>query len=496
VLLQYDSEMPTPPPACPASCSILLIGGGGREHALAWKLKQSARCGTLWLTDPGNAGLSKLGKPCPHKWDPNNTFPLDNWCDKQGIDLIVVGPEVPLAEGITDALRTPTRQVFGPSRAGARLEADKAFAKELMRQAAIPTAESRTLTTANAARRWILRGIEADLADERIAEDAQPLIRWLGSRDDRGDVPMPELPSSIRRVLAERDEPVVIKASGLAAGKGVVVCGTTLEALDAIQSIMVERAHGDAGDCVVIEEFLAGQEVSILALVDGRTMWILDPCQDHKQVGEGDVGPNTGGMGAYCPTPLVDGPLLETIERTILLPMVDALRRADIDYRGVLYAGLMLTPGGPKVLEFNCRFGDPECQPLMARLQGDLVDILWRTAAGTLVDADISFDPRHACCVVLCSEGYPGSVEKGRSIEGVDGLDAEDLHVFHAGTTINHEGRLVATGGRVLGVTALADSVDAARTKANAACSTIELPGGFFRSDIGCRLTGAPTTSG
>ncbi|MDP7028702.1 MAG: phosphoribosylamine--glycine ligase [Phycisphaerales bacterium] len=479
--------MPVRPPSCPSSCNILLVGGGGREHALAWRIRQSPRCGTLWLTDPGNAGLARLGKPCPHKWDPSNTFPLVNWCEKQGIDLVIVGPEQPLADGITDALRTERRQVFGPSAAGAQLEADKAFAKDLMKQAAIPTAESRTVETANAARRWILRGIEAELAEENIAEEAAPLVQWLGTSDDRGEVPMPDLGDRVRSLLAAREEPVVVKATGLAAGKGVIVCSTTLQALQAVDTIMVDKAFGDAGGRVIIEEFLQGTEVSVLALVDGRTMWVLDPCQDHKQVGEGDVGPNTGGMGAYCPAPLLDGPMLAEVERTILLPILDALRRRDIDYRGVLYAGLMLTPGGPKVLEFNCRFGDPECQPLMARLDGDLVDILWRTAVGTLVDADLSFDRRVACCVVLCSEGYPGPYEKGREISGLEGLEEDGLVVFHAGSTVNHEGKLVNTGGRVLSVTALADSLPAARERANAAIESIDLQGGFYRRDIGTR---------
>ncbi|MDP7070201.1 MAG: phosphoribosylamine--glycine ligase [Phycisphaerales bacterium] len=484
--------MPAPPPHCPASCNILLLGGGGREHAIAWKLKQSPRCGTLWLTDPGNAGLATLGKPCPHKWDPSNTFPLLNWCEKQDIDLVIVGPEQPLAEGITDVLKSDRRQVFGPSKAGAQVEADKSFAKELMKQAAIPTAESRTLDSVNMAQRWVLRGIESELADEKIAEDAAPLLRWLGSSDDRAIVAMPPIAEAVRDLLAHREEPLVIKACGLAAGKGVILCPTTLAALEAIKTIMVDEAFGEAGRRIIIEEMLQGQEVSILALVDGRTMWILDPCQDHKQVGEGDVGPNTGGMGAYSPAPLVSAEQLEEIERTVLIPMMDAMRRRDIDYRGVLYAGLMLTPGGPKVLEFNCRFGDPECQPLMARLQGDLVDILWRTAVGSLVDASIEFDPQSACCVVLCSEGYPGAYERGRPIAGIEGLEDERLVIFHAGSTVNHQGTLVNTGGRVLGVTAIAPSLEEARARANAACETISLPGGFYRSDIGCRMAPTP----
>ena len=487
--------MPTPPPACPKACNILLIGGGGREHALAWKLKQSPRCGTIWLTDPGNAGLSRLGKPCPLRWDPSNTFHLVQWCDKQGIDLVVVGPEQPLAEGITDVLRTPTRQVFGPSKQGAQLEADKSFAKDLMKQAAIPTAESRNFTSAGAARRWIMRSLDHD--EQLAAADASSYERlqsWLHSSDDRGAVPMPELGDQIEKILGQREEPLVIKASGLAAGKGVIVCQTVMDSLQAIDTIMTDRAFGEAGDCVVIEEFLIGREASILALVDGQTVWILDPCEDHKQVGEGDTGPNTGGMGAYCPTPLIDAPMLEEIERTILLPIVDALRRRDIDYRGVLYAGLMLTPGGPKVLEFNCRFGDPECQPLMTRLEGDLVEILWRTAVGTLVDASIGFDPRIACCVVLCSEGYPGPYEKGRQISGLESVaETPDVQIFHAGTTIDHTGHLVNTGGRVLGVTALAETLETASVLATNCCAQIDLDGGFYRSDIGHR-TGMVTT--
>jgi phosphoribosylamine--glycine ligase len=312
-------------------------------------------------------------------------------------------------------------------------------------------------------------------------------VQWIDTSDDRGDVPMPTLNDEILAILGSREEPLVVKATGLAAGKGVIVCKTTLEALEAVETIMVESAFGDAGKRIIIEEFLQGQEVSVLALVDGRTMWVLDPCQDHKQVGEGDTGPNTGGMGAYCPAPILDAETLAVVERTILLPLLDGLRRRDINYRGVLYAGLMLTPGGPKVLEFNCRFGDPECQPLMARLKGDLVDILWRTSVGTLVDADISFDSQVACCVVLCAEGYPGSYDKGRLIDGLDGIEEEGLVVFHAGSTINHKGELVNTGGRVLSVTAMADSLAAARERANSAIASIDLPGGFYRSDIGCR---------
>jgi len=256
---------------------------------------------------------------------------------------------------------------------------------------------------------------------------------------------------------------------------------------------MVQREFGDAGNQLLVEEKLTGQELSVLALVDGRHIWILDPAQDHKQVGEGDTGPNTGGMGAYCPTPLMDRSTLEVIEREVFVPTVDALRREGIEYRGVLYAGLMLTPAGPKVLEFNCRFGDPECQPLMARLKGDLVEILWATATGTLANVELDFDNRIACCVVMCSAGYPGSYEKGKTITGIDEAQAMsdgggEVIVFHAGTAINQNGELVTNGGRVLGVTALAKDLPSARDLANAACEKIHFDGAFFRRDIGDRV--------
>jgi phosphoribosylamine--glycine ligase len=473
---------------CPEPCQILLIGGGGREHALAWKMKQSKRCGTIWTTDSGNGGFAGLTKPCPHTWNAGNTFALLQWMDKAGIDLVVVGPEVPLAEGIADTLATETRLVFGPGREGAQLEADKIFAKEIMREASVPAAEGRAFEKPNAARRYLLRDLDRELHRLGMADESLLMETWLHSADDRGDVPMPELSGTLGDMVAKRLEPVVIKASGLAAGKGVVVCATTADALAAIDDIMIERVHGQAGRRIIIEERLEGQEVSVLALIDGKTIWVLDPCQDHKQVGEGDIGPNTGGMGAYCPTPVIDGPMLELIEQTVLLPMVDALKRREITFRGVLYAGLMLTPGGPKVLEFNVRFGDPECQALMTRLQGDLVEILWLTAAGRLEEAEIQFDDRTACCVVLCSEGYPGEYDKGHVISGIEDAQADDVTVFHAGTRVNHEGKLVTAGGRVISVTALGDDLKTASERANVAASQIHFQGAFYRSDIGHRV--------
>ncbi|MDG2029456.1 MAG: phosphoribosylamine--glycine ligase [Phycisphaerales bacterium] len=435
------------PRALPESVNVLLVGTGGREHALAWKLKQSSRLGTLWVDSTANAGLLELGRPCPESLstplDNNGTFRLRKFCEEEKIDLVVVGPEAPLADGLADTLASETILVFGPTAAGAKLEADKGYAKQLMRSAAIATAEGRTFTDRDSALHY----------------------------------------------LEQRDEPCVVKASGLAAGKGVIVCSNRAEAVAAVESIMSDRSFGSAGDRIVIEERLEGQEVSVLALVDGHSIWILDPAQDHKQVGEGDTGPNTGGMGAYCPTPLATDALMEQVQRDILVPIVDALRRDGIDYRGVLYAGLMLTPGGPKVLEFNVRFGDPECQPLMMRLQGDLLEILWRTAAGSLDEASFDFSPKTACTVVMCSEGYPGSYRKGLPISGLDeAARQEDVVVFHAGTRLDPDGRVSTNGGRVLGVTALADELRGARDRANDTCGLIQFEGAFYRHDIGERV--------
>jgi phosphoribosylamine--glycine ligase len=443
------------PPRLPDPVNVLLVGGGGREHALAWKLGQSPRLGTLWLTDPANGGLSRLGRPCPQKMDLSNVFLMRQWCDRNDIHLVVVGPEAPLAAGLTDALQSPKCHVFGPTRAAARIESEKAFAKQLMRQAAVPAAEGRAF----------------------------------------GD------PDSAGTYVRAHDEPCVVKANGLAAGKGVVVCETREAALEAVDRMMVRREFGDAGSTILIEERLCGQEVSVLALVAGRSIWLLDPCQDHKQVGEGDTGPNTGGMGAYCPTPVLDAATLDAVQREILVPTADALRREGIEYRGVLYAGLMITPGGPKVLEYNCRFGDPEAQALLPRLRGDLIELLWAVCTargapgrpGSLDEVDVAFDPRTACCTVMCSQGYPGSYEKGRVITGVaeaeaTGGDGQEVIVFHAGTRYDDEGRLLTNGGRVLGVTALAEDLQTARDLANAACAKIQFEGAFYRRDIGDRV--------
>ncbi len=428
---------------CPDTVNVLLLGTGGREHALAWKLKKSRRLGTLWVEPGANAGLLELGRVCPEPIQ--DMFRLCRWCEKEEISLVVIGPEGPLAADYATKLSDPPRRVvFGPTKAGAQLEWDKAFAKQVMRAASVPTGESRTFS------------------------DAEQALAYVATRIDG----------------------CVVKATGLCAGKGVVICKTVEEARKAVEDCLVRRVFGDAGATIVVEELLHGPEVSVLALCDGQTFWILDPAQDHKRVGEGDTGPNTGGMGAFCPTPKATNELLRIVQRDVLVPTVDALKRMEIPFQGVLYAGLMLTPAGPKVLEFNTRFGDPETQPIMARLKGDMVELCWATATGQLAEVDLSFDSRAACCVVVCSKGYPGDYPKGLEIEGIDEARAierqpgEDVMVFHAGTA-RKDGKVVTAGGRVLGVTALAATGARAAELAREAASKIRFAGAFFRRDIG-----------
>jgi phosphoribosylamine--glycine ligase len=435
----------------PDKCNVLLAGSGGREHALAWKLRQSPRLGKLWVDPAANAGLRQFGTPCPQGFEPRNRFHLERFLEKENVQLVVVGPEALLEQSFADDLsKPPQRLVFGPTRAAARLEWDKAWCKQLLRSANVPTAESRTFN----------------------AQQIEAALHYVRSRPD----------------------PVVVKASGLCAGKGVVVCDDAKQAEAAVQSMLLNKQHGDASAQVVIEERLHGQEVSVLALVDGSNIWMLDACQDHKQVGEGDTGPNTGGMGAYCPTPLATAEVMKFVEREVMVPTVDALRREGIDYRGVLFAGLMLTHSGPKVLEFNCRFGDPETQALMMRWQGDLLDALWRTAEGTLDGADIGFARGASCCVVVCAQGYPGTPRSGDPIEAlpepIAPNDTQGLQCFHGGTKPSAQagGQPLTAGGRVIGVTALAPDVQQACANATRHAADVQFQGAFFRRDIGHRI--------
>lgn len=424
----------------PDLINALLIGGGGREHAIATKLVESPRLSGLWVTHPSNPGLAALGKPVDVPVNIKEIYRLEQFCDRNKINLIIVGPEDPLAEGFADKLAKPDRLVFGPVAAGARLEADKAWAKQIMRGASIPTAEARAFADFEAASEY----------------------------------------------LRSRDAAQVIKAAGLAKGKGVVVPESLEEGLAALEDIMVKRIYGDAGAKVIIEERLTGPEASVLALVDGRTIYVLEPCQDHKRLGDGDTGPNTGGMGAFCPSQLVDEAFMATVETDVLVPVVDALKREGIHFRGVLYAGLMLTPAGPKVLEFNVRFGDPECQALMARLDSDLLELIIATCQGKLADANVRWKDQTSCCIVLASEGYPANPHTGRVITGIEDAQAmEGVQVFHAGTKRDKTGDIVTSGGRVLNVVGLGANLEEARRKAYAACDVIEFEGKTLRRDIG-----------
>lgn len=424
--------------------NVLIIGSGGREHALGWKLRQSKNCGRIFFC-PGNAGTDQIGQNVMidlSKIDQKSADAVWWFCKENKVELVVIGPEDPLAGGLTDKLQAYGLKVFGPSGAAAQLEADKSWAKQMMRAASVPTAESRTFDNAEAAIKYV----------------------------------------------QAHETPVVVKAAGLAKGKGVVVCDDSRQAAAAIEQMMIKKEYGSAGDKLVIEERLSGQEVSILALVDGRNIYVLEPAQDHKQVGEGDTGPNTGGMGAYSPTPLVNDALLRIVEREILVRTVDVLRRDGIDYKGVLYAGLMLTAGGPKTLEFNCRFGDPECQALVMRMKADLLEVMLAVCDGNLDKVDLNWDSRCACCVVICSGGYPGNYQSGLPIGGLEeAAKMPDVAVFHAGTK-RKDGQVVTAGGRVINVVALGKDLLEASQKANAAAEKIKFDGAFFRHDIGHRV--------
>ncbi|MBU0637762.1 MAG: phosphoribosylamine--glycine ligase [Planctomycetes bacterium] len=414
---------------------VLVIGSGGREHALCYRLARSPRLDKLFVL-PGNAGTEALGTNVPG--DPCDIALALSVARREAIDLTVIGPEDPLAAGMAEAFEQAGLRVFGPNAAAARVEADKAYAKHLMRQHAIPTAEA------------------------RVFEDYE----------------------LARQFIATRDESLVVKAAGLAQGKGVIVCDQPADAILAAEQILVHGVFGAAGRKIVVEERLNGREASVLAIVDRRTLYVLEPAQDHKRLSDGDQGPNTGGMGAYSPTPAISSETMRQIETQILVPMLDALVREKIHYRGVLYAGLMLTAGGPKVLEFNCRFGDPEVQALLMRMQSDLLELLDATVAGRLDQTEIRWDPRHALCVVMASPGYPGSYPKGLPISGLPDDEIDDLAVFHAGTK-RENGTIVTAGGRVLGVTGLGATLAAARERTYAAVEKIHFEGAQYRRDLG-----------
>ncbi len=416
---------------------VLVVGGGGREHALCWKLKRSPSVSEV-VCAPGNPGIAADARCVPVGAEDIEAL-MALAADEQP-DLVVVGPEVPLVAGLGNRLREAGFAVFGPDKAAANLEGSKSFSKRLMHEAGVPTARFEVHVN---------------------VDEAIETVRSWGA-------------------------PIVVKASGLAAGKGVIVAQTEKEAIDAVRDMLAGNAFGEAGSQVVIEECLIGEEASCLFIVSGDTIVPLASSQDHKALLEGDQGPNTGGMGAYSPAPCVTDAVADEILETIARPIIAALKKKGAGFIGTLYAGVMLTDEGPKTLEFNVRFGDPECQPLMSRLKSDLGEVLLAAAESRLDDVTLEWEEGSALCVVVASEGYPGSFEKGRSIGGLDAVAAAGTTVFHAGTA-EKDGIIVNAGGRVLGVTAVAPTVKAAQQKVYMALGALDWPGGFYRTDIGYR---------
>lgn len=418
--------------------NVLVVGGGGREHALVWKLAQSPRVDRVFCA-PGNAGIEAQAE-CVAVAAEDLTG-LTALAREKRIDLAVIGPEAPLTLGLADRLAEAGIMVSGASAAAARIEGSKAFAKDLMKKYGIPT----------------------------------------------GDYQVFEAYGPARSFIEKTGGPLVVKADGLAAGKGVLLCRTTEEALGALDQVMKARAFGAAGDRVVVEEFLEGEEASFLVFTDGKSVRPLPTSQDHKAIFDHDRGPNTGGMGAYSPAPVVTPALHEEIMDRVMRPTVEAMAAEGCPYQGVLYAGLMIGPKGPQVLEFNARFGDPECQPLILKLESDLVDILEAIPRGRLDQVDIAWNDAVSLCLVLASQGYPGPYEKGLPIEGLEAAAGQQgVVVFHAGTA-RKDGRIVTNGGRVLGVTALGRDVVQARERAYGAAELIRWPGKYARTDIGLK---------
>ncbi len=415
---------------------VLVVGSGGREHALVWKISQSPKVDKIYCA-PGNAGTAELAENVDIKAD--DIQALKNFAIQKKIDLTLVGPEAPLVAGIVDLFEKEGLKIFGPRQKAAIIEGSKVFAKEFMTKYDIPTAQ-------------------AGIFDN--SKDALHYIKEMGA-------------------------PIVVKADGLAAGKGVIVCGTKDEAVSAVKLIMEEKKFGKAGDKVIVEECLVGEEASIISFTDGKSIIPLASSQDHKRVFDNDKGPNTGGMGAYSPAPLVTDRLMEEIDLNILKPFVSGMRQEGVPYKGVIYAGIMVTKDGPKVLEFNARFGDPETQPILLRMKSDIVPILGAVVEGKLDNKLIEWDERAAVCVVMASGGYPGKYEKGIPISGIDKVSQlENAVVFHAGTKLSND-NIVTSGGRVLGVTALGDDIKFAIQNAYRVVSMIKFKDMHYRKDIG-----------
>ena len=417
---------------------VLVVGGGGREHSLCWAISRSKKCNKLYAA-PGNAGIAQVAE-CVDIATMDDEA-IINFCNAEKIDFVVIGPEAPLVAGLVDDLARAGIKSFGPNGVAAQIEGSKGFMKDLLAKYGIPTAAYGRFDEPDAAKEYIMR----------------------------------------------LEEKVVVKADGLAAGKGVILCHNKNEAYAAIDHLMTERAFGIAGDEVLVEEFMEGEEVSFFALVDGNNAVALASAQDHKAAFDGDTGPNTGGMGAYSPAPVVDGAMEAKIMETIITPTINAMVEEGCPFRGVLFAGLMLTKDGPKVLEFNARFGDPECQALMMRMQSDVLEALLACADGTLDKTEISWSNDTALTVVMAANGYPGHYDKGSEIKNIEAAEKmPGVEVFHAGTAMQ-DGKLVSTGGRVLGITATGKSVKEAQELAYKAVDAIDWPGGFCRRDIGWR---------
>lgn len=415
---------------------VLVIGAGGREHALAWAIARSPRCEKLYVA-PGNGGTAAVATNVA--LDFNNHAAVIDFTKAERIDLVVIGPDAPAVAGLADDLRGAEILCFGPSKAAAQLEGSKSFTKEICDEAGVPTAA-------------------------------------YGSFDDV---------EAALAYLKTQPVPIVIKADGLAAGKGVKVCETMADAEDAVRDCF-SGAFGASGSRVVIEAFLEGEEASVFALCDGERIVMLASAQDHKRVWDGDRGPNTGGMGAYSPAPIMDEAMTERVRKEVIEPTIRRMKERGTPFQGVLFAGLMIGANGPQLIEYNVRFGDPECQVLMLRLETDVLDLLEATARGDLTGVAPKWRDETALTVVMASRGYPVSAETGSVIRGVDGQDAADLVIFHAGTA-RRNGDLIANGGRVLNVTALGASVSAAQARAYAVVDTIDWPEGFCRRDIGWR---------
>lgn len=419
---------------------VLVIGGGGREHAIVWKLSQSKVVDKIYCV-PGNAGISELAECI--EIESKDLSALVDFVKYEWIDLTVVGPEDPLAEGIVDLFQKEGRRIIGPTRAGAQIESSKVFAKEFMKRHKIPTAEYKVFTSYT---------------------HAEEYIRLKGT-------------------------PIVIKADGLAAGKGVFVCQNYDEAVLALKLIMKEKVFGSAGDRVVIEECLKGQEASYLVFTDGKSIVPMVTSKDHKRLLDNDEGPNTGGMGTFSPNPVITPQLEKEILETVIKPTIKGLKSEGIIYRGILYAGLMIVNGKPYVLEFNCRFGDPETQVILPRLETDIIDIFMGIAEQRLAKVDVKWSDKASLCVILASQGYPGKYKKGLPITGLEMVKGlKDVVVFHAGTKFNEEGTIVTNGGRVLGVTALGKDLKEARQKAYSAAGLINFEGMQYRKDIGLNV--------